>query len=180
MDSIRLYDNGTSPDSTAGDGRYSGSFNITNIQCLQVGQYQVQYIAQNRSGLFSNIINKNIFVVSSANLPSVLSNPILPDSVVRPPIGGQPFDITLTITAIDSDGPCDINTLFFDTYRPTGNFLGRNFMIKGSNNTYTFTAPVTYVPQDSLYGYYKYHFTAYDNSNAFSNTIIDSIKFVRP
>ena len=178
LDSVNLYDNGVSPDSTAGDGRYSGTFNTSNIQCLQVGLYQVQYLAKNRTGLFSNIINKNLVVVNTANQPPVLSNPVLPDSVVRPLTGS--FDLTLIITAIDPDGACDINTLFFDTYRPSGNYLGRNFMSKGSNNTYTYTNSVTYFQADSFYGYYKYHFQAYDNSNAFSNTIIDSIKFVRP
>ena len=178
LDSIRLYDNGTSPDSTAGDGRYSGAFNITNIQCLQVGIYQLQYFANNRTGLFSNIINKNIPVINNANLPPVLSNLIIPDSVVRP-LSGQ-FDLTLTITTTDPDGSCDINSVYFDAYRPSGFLIGRIPMSKGTNNTFTFTAPVLPAVPDSSYGYFKYIFQAYDNSNSFSNIIKDSIKFVRP
>jgi hypothetical protein len=180
LDSIKLFDNGILPDSIGGDGRYSGTFNITNIQCLQVGIYQVQYFAQNRSGLFSNIISKNLPVVNGTNLAPVLSNPILPDSVVRPVSGS--FDITLTMTVIDADGECDINSVFFDAYRPSGYHIGNVSipMSRGINNTYTFTNPVLPAVPDSLYGYFKYVFRAYDNSNTFSNIITDSIKFVRP
>lgn len=176
--SINLNDNGVSPDSTAGDGRYSGSFNITNIQCLQVGFYQVQYFAKNRTGLFSNIINKNLIVVNTANQPPVLSNPILPDSVVRPPSGS--FDLTISITTTDTDGHCDINIVFFDAYRSNGNLIGRIPMFYTNNNIYSYTAPVTYSNADSSYGYFKYVFQAFDNSNILSNVITDSIKFVRP
>jgi hypothetical protein len=180
VDSINLYDNGVSPDSTAEDGRYSGTFNITstNIQCLQVGLYQVQFLAKNRTGLFSSIINKNLIVVNTANQPPMLSNPNLPDSVVRPVSGS--FDLTISITATDPDGHCDINTVFFDAYRPNGNYIGRIPMFYSNNNIYSFTNPVLPSTADSAYGYFKYVFQAYDYSNALSNIIHDSIKFVRP
>jgi len=180
LDSAFMADNGVLPDSTANDGRYSCSFNITGIalSCLQVGIYNIQFYAQNNSGLFSNIIYKNLVVVNTINQPPVLSNPNLPDSVVRPVSGS--FDLTLTITVIDPDGECDINSVFFDAYRPTGGYIGRIPMSYTNNNIYSFTAPVLPSAADSSYGYFKYVFQAYDNSNAYSNIVTDSIKFVRP
>jgi hypothetical protein len=178
LDSAVMQDNGVIPDSVANDNRYSCAFNLTNIQCLLVGQYTVQYYAQNTSGLSSNLINKNLVVMNSNNQPPVLSNPNLPDSVVRP-ISGS-FDLTITITAIDPDGPCDVNTVFFTAYRSNGHFIGVYSMNNSGNNIYSFTAPVTYSPADTAYGYFKYVFQAYDNSNSLSNIISDSIKFVRP
>ncbi len=128
--------------------------------------------------MFSNIINKNLVVVNTANQAPVLSNPVLPDSVVRPLTGS--FDLTISITTIDPDGHCDINTVFFNAYRPNGNFIGIIPMTYSNNNVYSFTNPVLPNNADSAYGYFKYVFQAYDNSNALSNIITDSIKFVRP
>lgn len=173
-----MQDNGTMPDSIANDGRYSCSFNIVAVSCLLVGQYSVEFYAKNTSGLFSNLINKSLVVINTANQPPVLSNPNLPDSVVRPVSGS--FDLTISVTCIDPDGPCDVNTVFFNAYRPNGHFIGIYPMTNSGNNIYSFTAPVTYSPADSSYGYFKYVFQAYDNSNVLSNIINDSIKFVRP
>jgi len=130
--------------------------------------------------LFSNIINKNLVVVNTSNQPPVLSNPVLPDSIVRPPSGS--FDLTISITSIDPDGHCDINTVFFDAYRPNGQHIGVGIipMTYTNNNVYSFTAPVIGSTADSTFGYFKYVFQAFDNSNALSNIISDSIKFVRP
>jgi hypothetical protein len=178
LDSALMSDNGVLPDSVANDGRYSCSFREIGMLCLLVGEYSVQYYAQNNAGLFSNLINKPLFVVNTINLPPILSNLVIPDSVVRPLSGS--FDLTLSITVWDPDGPCDINSVVFDAYRPSGFYLGRNPMTASSNNTFTFTAAVTPASADSLYGFYKYIFRAYDNSNTPSNVITDSIKFVRP
>jgi hypothetical protein len=128
--------------------------------------------------LFSNIINKNLIIVNTANQAPVLSNPVLPDSVVRPPSGS--FDLTISITAIDPDGHCDINTVLFSAYRPNGHFIATIPMNYMNNNVYSYTAPVIGSTADSTFGYFKYIFQAYDNSNALSNIISDSIKFVRP
>jgi hypothetical protein len=173
-----MSDNGVLPDTTAGDGRYIAQINISNIQCLLVGAYKIQYVAQNSATLFSNLITSVFPVVNTANLPPVISNLIIPDSVVRPITGS--FDLTISLTATDPDGSCDINSVYFDAFRSTGNHIGRIPMFPAGNNIYTFTNPVTPAVPDSLYGYYKYIFQAIDNSNALSNQITDSIKFVRP
>jgi hypothetical protein len=173
-----MQDDGNAPDSVAGDFRYSCAINVTNISCLLVGQYSIQLIAENNAGLLSNQINSTFTVVNTANLPPLISEPNLPDSVVRP-ISGS-FDLTITIKVIDPDGSCDINTVYFDAYRPSGNYIGRIPMTYTGNDTYSFTNPVLPSNVDSAYGYFKYYFQANDKSNALSLFLKDSIKFVRP
>lgn len=173
-----MLDNGQIPDSVVGDGRYSTNINITNIPCLIVGQYSIQYLAENTAGITSDLLTRTFNVIDTANQSPIISNPDLPDSVVRP-ISGS-FDLTISVDVTDSNGECDIALVFFDSYRPSGTYIGRNTMVKTSSVKYSFTAPVFPASADSSYGYYKYHFQAIDNSGALSPVIIDSIKFVRP
>ncbi len=173
-----LSDSGSGYDTTAGDGRYSAMLNVTGYNCLIVGQYTLQFLAENVSGLPSNQVNSVFAVTDTANVPPVISNPVIPDSVVRPASGS--VNLTLQITVTDANGDCDISQVWMDAYRPTGNYIGRNPLLPQGNNIFTLTAPVTPATADSLYGYYKYEFQAVDRSNAFSIIYKDSIKFVRP
>ena len=178
---FNMTDNGVPPDSTAGDRRFTVQVHISNIQCLLVGNYNIQYIAKNSEELFSNLINSTLPVANPTNLPPVLSNLNIPDSVVRPVTGF--FNLTLSLTAIDPDGKCDMKDVFFYAFRPTGNPLNNGdpfYMQNTQNDIYSYTAPVLPATQDSLYGYYKYIFHATDNSNASAIPVVDSIKFVRP
>ncbi|HEX2786534.1 MAG TPA: hypothetical protein VHP32_01425 [Ignavibacteria bacterium] len=175
---FQMLDNGVSPDTTANDRRYTALIAKNGFGCLIVGGYKLQYYAETNEGLFSNIITTNMQVRFSNSVAPVLSNPVLPDSVVRP-TSGQ-FDITLEITATDANGQCDVSFVYFDAYRPTGTYLGPIPMFSAGGSLYKFINPVPPAVPDSLYGYYKYHFYAVDNSGLISNTIIDSIKFVRP
>ncbi|MGC8859280.1 MAG: hypothetical protein ACP5P3_09250 [Ignavibacteria bacterium] len=173
-----MQDNGQIPDSIVGDGRYSANININNISCLIVGQYSIQYIAENTSGITSDLLTRTFNVIDTANQPPIISNPNLPDSVVRPSSGS--FDLTISVDVTDPDGECDVALVYFDAFRPTGSYIGRNSMVKTGTIKYSFTAPVFPATADSSYGYYKYHFQAIDNSGALSPLVIDSIKFVRP
>lgn len=174
-----LNDSGISPDTTSGNGVYTGTVNAGSISCLLVGSYTLQYIAESNAGLFSNQINLPVFVKNINNQAIIISNPQIPDSVVRPTSGS--FDITLKVTVVDPDGSCDINSVYFDGYRPSGSFIFRFPMSAGTDaNTFIYTAPVTPAAADSSYGYFKYNFQAIDNSGLLSNLLKDSIKFVRP
>jgi len=173
-----MKDDGILPDSVAGDGRYSCNVKFTSIPCLQVGQYNISVYAYNTDLLISNQINSAFFVINTQNLPPVITNTDLPDSVVRP-VTGQ-FDLTIKATVIDTNGACDINEVYFDAYRPNGLYIGRVPMSDIGNNIYSFTNPVLPSGADSSYGYFKYLFQATDNSNAQSVVVADSIKFVRP
>lgn len=164
-----------------GGNNYSGNINVTGISCLLVGIYKLQLVADDQLGLFSNLIIISVPVVNTANQPIILSNPMLPDSVVRPTTGF--FDLTISIDATDLNGKCDIVDIFFYGYRPTGFPLnnGQPFiMTNPAGNRYEYTAPVTPAAEDSLYGYYKYVFQGRDRSGVLSAQYLDSIKFVRP
>lgn len=166
---------------SSGSGVYSANISLSGIQCLLVGNYKVQLVAEDAQGLFSNVIILSLPVRNTANQPVILSNPDLPDSVVRPVT--TPFDLTVAIDAIDPDGKCDLNQVFFYGFRPSGFPLNNGepfFMTNTSNDKFSFTAPVTPAAEDSLYGYYKYVFQASDRSGVLSVQYIDSIKFVRP
>jgi hypothetical protein len=178
MGTFRMQDNGSPPDSLSGDSRYSANVNLTNISCLIVGLYQIQFLAENTAGISSDLLSRTFTVIDTANQPPVISNPDLPDSVVRP-VSGY-IDLTISVDVVDPNGECDVSLVYFDAYRPTGNYLGRNYMVKSGAVKYSFTASVFPATADSLYGYYKYYFQAVDNSGALSPIIIDSIKFVRP
>ncbi len=174
-----LSDNGNLPDSVSGDGKYSGTINITNISCLLVGQYTINLYAENTDGYISNQINSYFKVVNTDNYPPYISSLNLPDSVIRP-ISGF-INLTIEATANDTNGFCDIKTVQFDAYRPNGNFIGRFEMTKSNNfGLFSYTAPVGASTADSSFGYFKYFFQAIDNSNAVSTIVKDSIKFVRP
>ena len=163
---------------TATGKKYTGTVSVSNVSCLLVGNYTIQVIAENESGLNSNMLSSILFVKNTSNQAPVMSNPVLPDSVIRPLTGS--FDLTLYVTATDSDGPCDIAFVYMDAYRPSGSYISRFVMNPAGNNVYSYTNSVTYSPADSSYGYYKYNFTAVDRSDVFSTILKDSIKFVRP
>lgn len=171
----------TSQLQSVGSNNYSGNVNVQNISCLLVGIYSLQIVAEDELGLFSNLIITSVPVINTANQPITLSNPILPDSVVRPV--SIPFDLTVSIDATDLNGKCDIDKILLYSIRPTGFPVnnGEPFeMTNVAGNRYSYTAGVFPAVPDSLYGYYKYIFQGRDRSGILSTQYVDSIKFVRP
>ncbi len=173
-----MLDNGVAPDSVSGDGRYSAGINITGITCLQIGQYKISVSAVNSDGLKSNQITSYFNVINPTNQPPYIYRLDLPDSVVRP-LSGQ-FTITLAVYASDSNGVCDVSQIYFDAFRPNGNYLGRFLMSQVSNGVFNYSNYVTPSSADSSYGYFIYNFQAQDKSGALSAFAKDSINFVRP
>lgn len=176
---FNLRDNGSSPDPVANDGIFTGNISIEGFTCLAVGNYRVEVYAESEQGAFSNVLSKIQPVRFSNNVAPVISNLVIPDSVVRPTTGF--VDITLEINASDPNGQCDINKVFLTSIRPTGFPIpGETPLFFSSGSTYKVTAPVFPSTADTSYGYFKYTFMAIDNSGLQSNIIKDSIKFVRP
>lgn len=175
--SVQLFDNGTFPDTTSGDGKYSAIVSPT-VSCLLVGNYTLEYLALNTSGLFSNQILSDIFVVNSDNQPPVISGTNLPDSVSRP-LPGDSTLLKISVNVIDPDGICDLREVTFITVRPNGVTLPPIPMSDNGNGEFVFSNYVSFSSDPTSYGYFKYTFTARDRSNALSNPVIDSIKFVQ-
>ncbi len=176
---FELNDNGASPDTTPGDQNYTGSINIDNIQCLLVGNYSVEVVAENTSGLFSNLITSVFRVVNTANQPPVINSTALPDSIVRP-LPGDSSLLTITVNVSDPDGLCDLNDVSFVTVRPNGVTLPAIPMFNSGNGVFSFSNYVSYSSDPSSYGYFKYTFTARDRANLLSVPVRDSIKFIAP
>ncbi len=175
---VQLFDNGTFPDTTSGDGKYSAIVSPI-VNCLLVGNYTLEYLALNTSGLFSNLILSDIFVVNSANQPPVISGTNLPDSVTRP-LPGDSTLLTITVNVSDPDGLCDLREVTFVTVRPNGVTLPPIPMFNNNNGEFSFSNYVSFSSDPTSYGYFKYTFTAKDRSNVLSIPVTDSIKFVQP
>jgi hypothetical protein len=180
-----LKDDGTAPDIIAGDGRYTGYITFS-MTCRIVGQYKGEFIAKNVSGLTSSLITENFNVINSNNQPPVISDlVIVPDSIQ---VNNQAFFIFM-VTAVDPDGSCDINQVYYDGFDPLGGTLTRRILFDDGSccpventgvtsgdstaNDTKFTRKLFGAP-DKV-GYYKYFIKAEDNSGASSNILSDSI-----
>ena len=175
---FNMLDNGTPPDSNSNDGRYTGTVNINNIECLLVGNYSIEFLAQNNSQLYSNLITSSVYVINTAVQPPVIVSTNLPDSVVRPAIDSTL--LTISVTVNDPDGLCDIKDVTFVTTRPNGVVFPPIPMFNNGNGQFIFSNYVRASSDPTSYGYFKYSFTARDNSNLLSAPVTDSIKFVYP
>jgi len=182
---FELKDDGSAPDTTAGDGNYTGRITFS-MSCRIVGSYQGSFLAQNVSGLTSGVINVPFSVINSSNHSPIISNLIIiPDSVH---VNTQTF-IIFEVTAIDPDGTCDINEVYYDGKKPDGSSLERrrlyddgscciieNTGVTSGDSTAgdnKFTRKLFGAP-DQI-GYYVYRLTAKDNSDSLSNVLSDSI-----
>ncbi|MEO6693713.1 MAG: hypothetical protein ABIY50_06905 [Ignavibacteria bacterium] len=175
---FNMSDSGSPPDTNSNDGRYVVTVNISNITCLLVGNYRLEYIAENNSGLFSNLITSDLRVINSDNQPPVITGTNLPDSIVRPLTDSTL--LTISINVSDPNGICDLKNVTFITTRPNGIELPPIPMFYEGNGQFSFSNYVRNSSDPSSYGYFKYRFTARDNSNLLSPPAFDSIKFVQP
>ncbi|MEO8446130.1 MAG: hypothetical protein ABI528_01475 [bacterium] len=177
---FNMLDNGTGGDTNASDSRYTAAINISNIQCLIVGNYGLEFLAENSSTLFSNLITSSLKVVNPANVPPVITATNLPDSVIRPAVTTDSTLLTISIDVNDADGLCDLKEVIFVTTRPNGVLLPPIPMTYSGNGRFVFSNYVLFSSNPTSFGYFKYEFTARDNSNLFSVPVTDSIKFVMP
>lgn len=159
----------------SGGNNYSANASISNINCLLVGTYQLQFQAEDNLGLLSNVFLREFEVINPTNSPPFIVSTDLPDSVVRP--AQDSVLLTISINADDPDGICDIRSASFDAERPDGVVFTGIPMLYEGNGLFRFS---NFVTSTGLNGYFKYTFTVRDNSNAVSVAVTDSIKFVQP
>ena len=108
--------------SAGSENLYTATINIDNISCLIVGNYKVDYYAENASGLFSNQVSDAFYVKNTANAAPVVSGLIAPSSIQVPASGIN--SAVLSVLANDSNGSCDIKSVFFNSFRPDGTITG--------------------------------------------------------
>lgn len=182
----RLKDDGVYPDTTAGDGKYTGILNYV-FDCRQVGDHKVEFLATNVSGLTSSPIQDNVNIIRFPNQPPVVSNIIItPDSIQVQ----TPSFFIFMITATDPNGQCDIAKVFYTGFRPNGVplsnslelyddgsccLIGTSGVTSGdtTSNDSKFTRKT--FGQTTETGYYRYYIRAVDRSGDTSNVLTDSI-----
>lgn len=184
-----MNDNGSLPDSVSGDGRYSCTINVTDITCLLVGQYSIQFLAENAEGLISNQINSSIPVVMTNNTAPIVSGLFAPDSIAIP-VSGSSIS-TLSVFALDSNGYCDIKRVFFNSYRPDSTITGGSpFTMYDDGNIPEhgdttagdgrFSLIIQITSAQTTTGWYTFKYQAEDNSSLLSNQLTERIYIYRP
>lgn len=185
LKTAQLLDNGVYPDSTAGDRKYTGILNYI-FDCRQVGSHKFEFLATNFSGLTSNPIQNSVSIIRSPNQPPVVSGiVILPDSNQ---VNDTSFFVFM-ITAIDPNGSCDLQKVFYTGFRPSGVplslvelyddgsccMIGTTGVVSGdtTQNDSKFTRRTFGAPTET--GYYRYYIRAVDRSGDTSNILTDSI-----
>ncbi len=177
-----LRDDGVAPDITSGDGRYTGIITFS-MTCRIVGQYKGEFLAKNVSGLNSSLVSQNFSVINSHSLPPSLSNLIAPDSLQRPSTGESV--VFLRITASDPDGLCDIDYVFFNSFKPDGvpssgnpfglyddgDTLGHCDAVPGDGN---YSLCIRIASTNQL-GTYTFKYNARDRSGILSDTLFHTI-----
>ncbi len=185
---IRVYelkDDGVAPDTAAGDGHFTAQINETQ-NCRIVGFYNIEFVAENVSGLKSNTFIQSFYVKQVNNqIPFISSLSIIPDSI-RINTSGE---FIFTLRAFDPNGQCDIGRVFYLGSRPDGSSLTPQDLFDdgsccliGNPPSYSgdaFAGDSVYTRKffgapDQL-GYYVYRLRAVDRSGDTSLILSDSI-----
>lgn len=173
---VELHDDGSSPDSVAGDGVYSALIQFT-IPSSASGFYILRCVASDIQGFVSNAVEAPIFMLRDNHAP-VVSNLVAPDSALVP-VGGNAL-IPLYIKATDYDGQTDITQVYFrslDSSDPTQKFIMKNDgSAPGSvagDSTYSIIVKAPDSP--TVRKTYRFAFQAVDTFGDTSATILHSI-----
>lgn len=109
-----MRDDGTGGDIIPRDGIFFDSLSA-DFADGQAGQFQMNVVAEDQAGHSSDVLSVDISVIEGdINLPPVLSNPIVPDTLDEESVGY----VFLSICVDDSHGPEDIDTVRFQIYPP--------------------------------------------------------------
>lgn len=171
---FNMSDNGSSPDTTGGNGVYTSLVNYTVSNCLTVGNYSLQYLATSQSGLTSNLIVVTLPVYYSNNVAPIMSFVYAPDTVVKPTSGVNLFHIS--VKASDANGQCDLKTVFFNSFKPNGEPAGGNpfrmyddgdLAVHGDSiagdGRYSLVIGINSSPETQI-GTYQFNYQATDNT----------------
>lgn len=187
--SYSLTDAGTGPDEKANDGIYTVQIRL-HLSPSAVGQYSIQVQATGDEGLVSNILALPLSIISSNNLPPIISQLIAPDTVYVP-TGSIINYIKVSIAVADSDGLASIDAVTFIVYRPDRTVVSTYPMFDdgsvevlsvfsdksgddvAGDGRYTLRIPVTSSSTPNTYR--DFVFSAKDKSGAISNSLTKRI-----
>ncbi len=177
---IRLYNDGdisAHGDSSGSDNTFSNKFTMSNSYIS--GVYLIRYYVDDIYGTTNYISAQNyVFDNGKDKFAPVLSGLNLADSVVI----GQTF--IFNVTASDSNGLDDIESVYFELYRPDSSLAGLfqmhddgDLSVWGDSTAgdgiYSYRNSFSPSAQT---GYWRFEFQAIDFSNLLSNKIIQNIK----
>lgn len=115
---VTLRDDGIAPDDVAGDSTFSADVSFQSSRA-QTGRYKLRFLARDRAGARSSVIERALFLTRRNSPPRLLSETLIaPDTLVRPNSGFSLFFVS--IAAADSDGLADIREVFLRNLN-TGN-----------------------------------------------------------
>lgn len=181
---ILIYDDGNVSlhgDQTKGDKLYSAK--IVMGKLTPVGKYQIEYFIEDKINYAPDNLKKigtHIFTFSPGqiNLPPVISNLVIPNSVNR----GETFVFTVKVE--DPNGLLDVALVFYKLYRPDGTVVfgapNQDYIIMDDSGDQRlgdqiagdgiFSYQNKFV-DTALVGKWHFEFQALDRSNLKSNTI---------
>jgi hypothetical protein len=180
-----LHDNGVFPDTTAGDGKYTGYLTYV-FPCREVGNHNVEFLATSTAGLTSAPITETVTIQRIPNDPPVISGlVIIPDSTQV----NQEVFLIFMVSASDPNGYCDIGRVFYTGFSPSGTALTPVDLLDdgsccpippfnaSSGDTTALDGKFTRKLQGEplVSGYYRYFIRAVDRSGDTSNILSDSI-----
>lgn len=181
--SVVLLDNGNiaNGDITQGDRVYSNRFPLSRY--YPNGTYKIEYFVLDNKDITKKIsVHYFDYNNSQSNLPPVLSNLIIPDTVFIQP---DTSFIFVTVDASDPNGLEDIEFVFFNSFIPPDYHPSSQNPIKlyddgegGGDqvlNDGTFSAIVVLPPQGVSEGTYRWEFQARDRSKVLSEKIIHNL-----
>jgi hypothetical protein len=176
-----ILDNGVAPDAIAGDGIFAGLVTF-NIVRSDIGDFQVEVTALNKSNVTSNTLSSFVSV-ERLNRPPMLSDLVAPDSVS---VSASIVLLQPTVRASDLDGQGDIQRVFFNSFKPDGSpSSGNPFQMFDDGNAGGTSGDqvsgdgiyslVIQLPPGTPKGEYRFEFQAADRSGVLSNTIVHTI-----
>jgi hypothetical protein len=176
-----LFDDGVSPDAIAADGIFTGLVTFKILRS-DIGDFQVEVIAVNKSNVTSNTLTR-FLTVERLNRPPILSDLVAPDSVS---VSTSVVLLQLTVTAADPDGQSDVQKVFFNSFKPDGSpSSGNPFQMLDDGNAGGSSGDqvsgdgiyslVIQLPPGTPKGDYRFEFQAEDRSGALSNTVVHTI-----
>lgn len=167
-----LRDDGYFGDAEAGDGIFSFRSDLRDTLKIR-GNHFVRFQAVDIGGLKSRAVVVDFYVLRE-NLPPVLSDLVMPDTVSTSVV--QSFLISVRVT--DPQGLDDIKKVWFDLTKPDGTPSSSNpvpLFDDGSNGDQTagdgiYSLQVSISPQNDK-GVYRFDFNAEDLSGTISDTL---------
>jgi len=169
-----LRDDGVSPDTTAGDLRFTGTVRFS-ATITQAGAYRARFVLTGAAGLESNLLERVLFVDRDNNAP-VIASIIAPDTV---DLSSDTLKIGMAARAIDADGPTDVKEVYFrslDSSDPNNKFylldngdVRNGDAVKGDS---LYSIIIVLPPNPALKKTYRFAFQAADTYGDTSATVI--------